>query len=448
MFMIASRDRMRQVFKDVPVIYGFSSAAPLGPVAAAALNRYFQANGVREIGQGRPGARLLAQFAPYAMSAAPGMTDKDPHADVRRDVCQFADDRLSDAQRLGFVHELLQREMAQARIHLDRIQRVAAALDDEDRQTPEVARALADIAGDSAARTRFLEFARDADQPAVRARMFELARELGWLSVFELKAELAQMLDEVQARRTIGLNEVNLACTLNQAHELDDPFNRLVTPADLHDDVPHAAFRACLGSPESRARTLAGLVSPREADVQIAQAYLRHRPITESAELRRVAADIVRMPASEAQVRALEALRVARGRLQASGDGRVDRAVERLEDHRTTGPRLLRLVQVANTPSSALGSTRDKPDAAYCHEIFKALARHYVSDRDIVGMLIRLFSDTPSSAVQGAIAGILIRADRRSIASPELVRTLVEKRHPSPSGDSMIDALIGRLQSP
>ncbi len=379
----SSRDRMRQVFKDVPVIYGFSSAAPLGPVAAAALNRYFQANGVREIGQGRPGARLLAQFAPYAMSAAPGMTDKDPHADVRRDVCQFADDRLSDAQRLGFVHELLQREMAQARIHLDRIQRVAAALDDEDRQTPEVARALADIAGDSAARTRFLEFARDADQPAVRARMFELARELGWLSVFELKAELAQMLDEVQARRTIGLNEVNLACTLNQAHELDDPFNRLVTPADLHDDVPHAAFRACLGSPESRARTLAGLVSPREADVQIAQAYLRHRPITESAELRRVAADIVRMPASEAQVRALE-----------------------------------------------------------------ALARHYVSDRDIVGMLIRLFSDTPSSAVQGAIAGILIRADRRSIASPELVRTLVEKRHPSPSGDSMIDALIGRLQSP
>ena len=92
------------------------------------------------------------------------MTDKDPHADVRRDVCQFADDRLSDAQRLDFVHQLLQREMAQARIHLDRIQRVAAALDDEDRQTPEVARALADIAGDSAARTRFLEFARDAGQ--------------------------------------------------------------------------------------------------------------------------------------------------------------------------------------------------------------------------------------------------------------------------------------------
>ena len=28
---------------------------------------------------------------------------------------------------------------------------------------------------------------------------------------------------------------------------------------------------------------------------------------------------------------------------------------------------------VANTPSSALGSTRDKPDLAYCQEIFKVL---------------------------------------------------------------------------
>ncbi len=34
------------------------------------------------------------------------------------------------------------------------------------------------------------------------------------------------------------------------------------------------------------------------------------------------------------------------------------------------------LEMVANTPSSALGSTRDKPDAKYCHEIFKVLQAH------------------------------------------------------------------------
>lgn len=34
------------------------------------------------------------------------------------------------------------------------------------------------------------------------------------------------------------------------------------------------------------------------------------------------------------------------------------------------------LEMVANTPSSALGSTRDKPDLAYCREIFKVLQAH------------------------------------------------------------------------
>ncbi|MBV7880077.1 6-phosphofructokinase, partial [Yersinia pestis] len=34
---------------------------------------------------------------------------------------------------------------------------------------------------------------------------------------------------------------------------------------------------------------------------------------------------------------------------------------------------------VANTPASALGSTRDKPDAAYCHEIFTVLRAHGIT---------------------------------------------------------------------
>ena len=37
------------------------------------------------------------------------------------------------------------------------------------------------------------------------------------------------------------------------------------------------------------------------------------------------------------------------------------------------------LEMVAETPASALGSTRDKPDLAYCHEIFKVLRAHGVA---------------------------------------------------------------------
>ncbi len=38
----SNRDRLRHVFKDVPVLYGFSSKAPLGRTAGPLLERYFQ----------------------------------------------------------------------------------------------------------------------------------------------------------------------------------------------------------------------------------------------------------------------------------------------------------------------------------------------------------------------------------------------------------------------
>jgi hypothetical protein len=297
-------------------------------------------------------------------------------------VCQFADDRLSDANKLDFVHQLLQRHVTDAWIYLDRIQRYTKSLDDPARRTPEVLRAFADIAGDAAARGRFLDFARSVDRPETRARMMKAALNLGWLSPDERWSELAQMLGDLLARGAIGLTEVDLACTMNREHDLDGAFDWRVPPGSAADDVPHAAVRACLGSTEGYRRTLKGLVSPNEADVRIAQAYLRHRPLADIAELRGVAANIARMRPSDAQVRALE-----------------------------------------------------------------ALGRHYVSDREILERLVRLFTETPSWSVQAAIAGILIRADRRSIPSPQLAQTLTEYRRPSPPGENMIDALIRHLQA-
>jgi hypothetical protein len=373
----SSRDRMRLVFKDVPVIYGFSSVAPLGPIAGSNLDRYFRAGGAREVGQGRSSSRLLGQFSNFGMTATKGMTDADPNVAVRRDVCQFADERVSDVDKLGFVHQLLQRPVSQTRVHLDRIQRFATSLEDPLRRTPQTARALAQIASDGTTRTSFLAFTRDADQPAVRARLLTLARDLGWLSDEERRDELGLMLSEVQARPVLGVTEIDLACTLNPVHELDGAFKRGESL-----DVAHAAVQACLGSADGRARTLQGLVSSNVAEVQTAQAYLRHRPITDAAELQRVAAAIVNMNASDAQVRALE-----------------------------------------------------------------SLGRHYLADRAILDLLIGLYSQTSSAAVQGAVAGILIRADKRAMTSPQLVLTLVKDRRPTPPGDNMVDALLRKLRS-
>jgi hypothetical protein len=126
---------------------------------------------------------------------------------------------------------------------------------------------------------------------------------------------------------------------------------------------------------------LARLASPADADVRIAQAYLRHRPLQEATELRGMTEAIARMNAPDAQTRALD-----------------------------------------------------------------VLARHYLSDRETVDTLRQLFAKTRSAPVQNAIAGVLIRADRKSIAPSELLRTLQESRLKTSSGGNMVDALIHRLQ--
>ncbi len=64
---------------------------------------------------------------------------------------------------------------------------------------------------------------------------------------------------------------------------------------------------------------------------------------------------------------------------------------------------------VAATPSSALGSTRDKPDAKYCHEIFKVLQAHEIEHFFYIGGndssdTVRIVSD------EAARAGYPLRA--------------------------------------
>ena len=304
----SNRDRMRHIFKDVPVIYGFSSKAPLGRTAGPMLDRYFQSGASGEIGSGRASPRLLSLFAPVSMTVATGSSDSDRHAGYRQDVCHFSDDRLSTAQKLAFVHQLLGREMAEVRMFLDHIEKYAASLSDTERQAPTVARALDEIARDEAARRRYLDFVRDADQPAVRARMIGLAAKLGWLSPAEKRAELMRMIGDQLAKNAVGSAEVGLACALNKDHELDQELYRLQLPPAQAERVTHAAVLACLGSTEAHARVLRALTSPNDEDVQIAQVYLHYWPISDPTELRDVATGIARMNGSDAQVRALDTL--------------------------------------------------------------------------------------------------------------------------------------------
>jgi hypothetical protein len=376
-YLDSSRDRMRHIFKDVPAIYGFSSVAPLGPVAATYLDRYLASGGTREVASGHASARILGFFPGRSLTLTRGSTDADPDAGFRRDVCRFFDDRLTPAQKATFVHQVLGRDMAEVRLYLDRLEHFAASLDATTRNVPEVASALDAISQDQATRARYLQFMRASEQPVVRARMVDLAGDFGWLSASEQRAEVTRMIGDRFARSAVSASDVDLVCKLNDDHRLDGAWHALsATPHD--DDAGHTAMLACLGSADDRLRVVQALTSARDADVQIAEVYLRHQPIADVDELRDVAAGIAQMTDTDSQVSALNTL-----------------AHHRLSDPETL-ERLARLFPVARSVDvqRAIAGILIRSDYASMAkpELLRALVEHRLKSpdgRDLIDVLIR-----------------------------------------------------------
>lgn len=379
----SNRDRLRHVFKDVPVLYGFSSKAPLGRTAGPLLERYFQSAPAGEVGSGRASPSLLNLFGPTSMIAVAGLTDADPHASFRRDMCGFADDRPTDAQKLAFMHGVLQRDVTEVRMFLDHLERYAASIGPVQRLQPEVAAALAAIEADRRTRDRYLEFARDADDAAVHTRMMALARSLGWLTPAQEQAEFVRMIADRMARGSLGRNEVDLVCATR--HERDAGLARqvLATGAARPGNVAHSAVLACLGSPDGHERTVRALTSAQDEELGIAQAYLRHRPLADVGELRAVASGIGRMTTAAAQVRALETL--ARQRM---ADPQSLQEIARLFP-------LARSLDVQRAIAGILIRSDYKMLAPA--ELARVLRQHRLKSpdgNDVIDMLIRLLQST------------------------------------------------------
>lgn len=302
----SARDHMRRLFSGVPVIYGFSSKAPYGRHAGPMLESHFRSAGGEEVGTGVASERLRKVFAPASMVVTAGQGPGDPNADYREQVCRYHDTRLPNAAKLQGIHATLRASMAEARISLDRIEKFLRELTPAERADPDFVLASAAVAHDAALAQRFVQLVRDTGDPAVRLRLITLARELGWLDTGGVRDEQVRLIGELMASRASGFHEVDLVCTLNRDGSLDGSAGRLL-PGMAARTTHHAAL-ACLGDQESRGRVLQALASPHEDEVQVAAAYLRHRPIAAPEELRSVSSRIARMANPAAQARALEAL--------------------------------------------------------------------------------------------------------------------------------------------
>ena len=300
----SGRDRMRRIFSKVPVIYGFSSAAPVGPTAAMLLGRYFASSATGEIFTGRPSPRLLSIFSRNSMTVTSGL--QDAKAGYQRDVCRFYDERLGIAQKVAFVHSLLRRDMGEVRPFFERIEKLFEGMGEDVRKSPEFTQAIAKVAADREAREAYLGFERRQRDAALRARMIALAKTVGWLSDEEWRAEVVAMVNDVLAG-PMGFVEVDLVCSLNRSRELDREAARVKLPAGRAARTTQAAAMACFGNPQAHAQVVQALASGDDQDIQAAQAYLRHRPLPRE-ELREVALGIARRAGNGLPVRALDTL--------------------------------------------------------------------------------------------------------------------------------------------
>jgi len=311
------QERMRRIFADVPVIYGFSGSAPVGAAAATLLERYF-GGGAGEVGSGRRSTRLLDVFARSGMIATRGAPQSQA---ARLDICPFFDERLGAAQKLSFIHATMRRDrMGHPSASFKRIDGLFAGLTDSEKQSSAFVLALAEISIDDATRAAYLAALRALDQPALRVRMIALAGTLGWLTHEQQSDEIVATINEILARRAIGFAEVAAICSMNAAGELDGELARVTVAPSRAASAAVSAGLACLGDRAARVRVLAALTSPDEHDVQVAQVYFRHRPAHEAGELLAMVRDIGRMAGTGAQVRALDTF----GRLHS-----VDRDVTR-----------------------------------------------------------------------------------------------------------------------
>ncbi len=379
----SNRDRIRYIFKDVPVIYGFSGQAPLGRYAGPLVERYFRSStGSIEVASGRPSPALLALFAPVSMVSAPGLTDADPHASFRAELCRLADDRAGLAGKLVFAHELLQRDPTEVRMLLDHLEHLAAQLGVAQRLQPDVEAALLAITRDAPARERYLDFARDTDEASVHTRMMVLARQLGWLSPEQERDEFARMVEQRLRSGRLGKHEVDHVCSVRPEPDPVLARQLIASGAARPGVVAHSAVLACLGDAAAHQRTVQALTASQDADAEVAQVYLRHRPLADAAEQLSLAEAIARLTAPGPQLRALQ-----------------------------------------------------------------ALARQRLTDPASLQAIARIFPQARSLEVQRSIAGILLRADTQHLARADLARSLRRHRLKSPDGSDVIDALIRVLQA-
>jgi hypothetical protein len=258
----SNRDAMRRIFANVPVIYGFSSLAPLGAVAGPMLAKYFQSAPPGEIGSGRVSPALLRQFAVNSMTATSGLADLEPRA--RPAPKRASTSTIACRRHRSWVIAPDPRWRPGRSPDAFRPGRKAGRLARQG--TARDTRGQKGTGGDRGRRScaRSLPALCPQHGSARDSRADDPPRDtLGWLSEVDQRAELAGMVADQLAQPRLSFSEVDLICSLNRDRLLDRELPRIAVPAALASRPAQSAVLACLGNGAAPCARTAGALQRR-----------------------------------------------------------------------------------------------------------------------------------------------------------------------------------------
>jgi len=259
------RESLRRSFMGVPRIYGFSSVAPRGEIAAPLLQRYFERKGdygrylavaARDT---QPNKDLLSSFPYTSLVQTTGLTPLEPAAGDRALICNVYDDTQTVAERLRIVQQLFARSdflsfVPSVEVFLRR--HPSAELHGEER------RLFRGLQAQATARQQVLEQVDSLHVSALKMQLAHLALQLEWITADEFRRLAEEGVRQLLAE-PLSTEVVDITCEVAKYVPAGAAFRLEDIPEPVFGHSEGFRLLDCLSPADPRlsARMLAGLHS-------------------------------------------------------------------------------------------------------------------------------------------------------------------------------------------
>ncbi len=233
------KDRMQRVFENVPNIYGFTSVGPSGKTVKPFLDKYFNKVGdykehilkiqTQDIVNLIEGANkavkkfnnpVLAEvMATTAHAECAGITSSDPAYRIKKDICKFYDNNISQEDKVGLAEALLTTD--DALLYIPTISSYFSTYQSD---------AVKKLKNNKKIEALLIKVAEDVKgSPATYIDIISLQEKIGYISEKKFLAEVKQVL--LPYVKKMDRESADLLCSVEDMDSLYERYEKIAFKA-------------------------------------------------------------------------------------------------------------------------------------------------------------------------------------------------------------------------